>query len=335
MTEWNKDLEKKILRKSKFTLTIRILRVLLMTFLLYAVYMMIANIITERLDVGRENMYFSSLALEWNVPNVRGEFDMKEEELTLFGTKKFSYNLLRKVGYDDLVIGEAQVTKRLINPFSAIHYSHPGQKQLNEFSFTLPEDPRTGKKLVANTSPHVWETLEMLPEGTVAELAFSTTDFMESRQLIKALRDYDLHVLWMPLYTGEFADYEPNGYSWSGDMNMIMVSDVLGLSGGKDHDESFRENYRIGTLNEDSVLESEQLMIKNMEELLNKSKSYYEQFLGLGHLEEKYQYLTEKGFTVYGAVVTGPTKELLKLQNLSFVQGEQLGEVKLWNWQRK
>ena len=34
----------------------------------------------------------------------------------------------------------------------------------------------------------------------------------------------------------------------------------------------------------------------------------------LSYLEERYNYLQGKGFPVYGAVITGPTKELLKLR---------------------
>lgn len=71
-----------------------------------------------------------------------------------------------------------------------------------------------------------------------------------------------------------------------------------------------------------------------MKELLNKQKSYYESFLGLSHLEEKYQFLKDEGFIVYGAVVTGPVKELLKLKDAPFVQGEQLGGIELWNWKK-
>ena len=41
----------------------------------------------------------------------------------------------------------------------------------------------------------------------------------------------------------------------------------------------------------------------------------------------------ENGFTVYEAVVTGPVKELLKLADEEKIQGEQLGEVELWNWE--
>ncbi|MCC3355647.1 anti-sigma factor [Bacillus sp. REN16] len=331
MTEWNKDLEKRILKKSRFTLAFRIIRILLVVLFIYAIYMIFVNIIADKMDVGKEAMYYSSLALEWTVPNVRGDFDIKEEEMTSFGTKRLSYNLLKKVGIKDLVIGEAEVTKRLSSHYSNITYSHPGLQQLSEFSFSLPEDPRTNRKLDANTSPHVWGSLEMLPEGTVGELAFSTDSFMESEKLIANLREFDIHILWMPLYTGEFVNFEP--YGWSGSNNLIMVSDVIGLTGGIDHDENFHQTLRINRLDESSVKESKQLMLDNMEELLGKTESYYERFLGLGHLKEKYQYLQEEGFTVYGAVVTGPVKELLKLKEASFIQGEQLGEVELWNWE--
>src|SRR5690606_30904520 len=155
------------------------------------------------------------------------------------------------------------------------------QKQLNDFSFSLPVDPRTERKLEGNASPNVWETLEKLPQGTVGELAFSTTSFMDSKQLIESLRKYDINILWMPLYTGEFVDYNPSG--WSGNDNLIMVSDLIGLTGGNEHDNKYYETARINGLDKDTLTESEQLMVKNMEELLNKSASYYEQFLGLGH----------------------------------------------------
>ncbi|WP_060206256.1 anti-sigma factor [Sporosarcina koreensis] len=329
MTESNKELKKRILRKSRFTLTYRILRIMLIVFLLYCVYVFSINFIDQKLNVANEHAYYSKLAIEWTIPNVRGDFNFEEEEMTMFGTKKLSYNLIKKVGNDDKVIGEANVTKRLKNP-SFISFSHPGKQQLNEFSFSLPIDPRNGKKLDGNAWPNVWDTLSMLPEGTVGEMAFSTNSFMESKQLIDLLDKYDLHVLWMPLYTSEFVNYEPY---WSSSSNKSLMVPHFGLSGGNDRNEYFHESSVITRLTQDTLRESEQLMLKNMEELLTKSSSYYEQFLGLGHFEQKYQYLKENGFTVYGAVVTGPVKELLKLQDASFIQGEQLGEVELWNWQ--
>ena len=40
--------------------------------------MIAINIITDKRDVRNENMYFSILALEWTVPNVRGDFRTTE-----------------------------------------------------------------------------------------------------------------------------------------------------------------------------------------------------------------------------------------------------------------
>lgn len=78
-------------------------------------------------------------------------------------------------------------------------------------------------------------------------------------------------------------------------------------------------------------------MLKQMEGLLkNESQSYYENFLGLDHLKERHQYLKKNGFIVYGAVVTGPVKELLKLKkkNKSVLHtlGEGVLELGLKGW---
>ena len=69
-----------------------------------------------------------------------------------------------------------------------------------------------------------------------------------------------------------------------------------------------------------------------MKDLLEMNKSYYERLLGLSALQQQYTYIKDKEFTAYGAVVTGPVKELLKLKELETIQSVQLGEVELWNW---
>lgn len=330
MAQWNEDIEKRILKKSRFTLTFRIIRILLLLWIIYLVYTMGLEFFTEKSHMGNEDAFYSSLALEWTVPNVRAELNFREDELTLFGSKDISYNLIKQVGEDEKLIGEASFTTRLFKDPSHLTISHPGYSRLSEFSFGLPEDPRTGKKLGGNAFSNVWETLDMLHKGTVGELAFSTTDFMKSTELLEALKDYDLHILWMPLYTGQFVTYEPESVSYSTDL--IMPNDVIGLTGGMEHDERYHVNYRIRWFDEESLIESQQLMLKHMKEILNKPESYQHYFLRLGYLEEKYEFINNEGFIVYGAVVTGPVKELLKLKDLPFIQGEQLGEVELWNW---
>lgn len=54
-----------------------------------------------------------------------------------------------------------------------------------------------------------------------------------------------------------------------------------------------------------------------------------------GTLEEIIDYVDEHGVKSYGVVVTGPTKELLKLKDNEYVLYATLGEVDLWNWYAK
>ncbi|MBP3040553.1 anti sigma factor C-terminal domain-containing protein [Bacillaceae bacterium Marseille-Q3522] len=64
------------------------------------------------------------------------------------------------------------------------------------------------------------------------------------------------------------------------------------------------------------------------------SRTYYESFLGLQFLSERYQYLQENGFLIYGAVVTDPVKELLKLKDVKEILEPRLGDIEYWNWEQ-
>lgn len=332
MTEWNEALEKKILKKSRFVLTIRILRILMIGVLLYGAYMIALAFITDGLQVAEENDYYTKLALDWTVPNVRGGFGFEEEEVSPLGTSAFSYPLVRTVGKEEMVVGEAQVTKRLSNSLSSIEYQTPSRDELDRFFFFYPEDPRNGNSLKAYGQPDVWNTLDKLHEGTVAEVAFSTDHFMTPEELIAQLEPYDIDVLWMPLHTGEFEAFTPGG--WGGGGDDLSVNTLFGLTGGQSASDDFRSFSSIYRLDSETIQESKQMMMANIETLLEeKSVSYYERFLGLGYLNERYEYMKENGFMVYGAVVTGPVNELLKLEDEAMVAGEQLGQVELWNWE--
>lgn len=49
-------------------------------------------------------------------------------------------------------------------------------------------------------------------------------------------------------------------------------------------------------------------------------------------LDKRYQYVKDNGVKVYGMVITGPSKELLKLQNSPHVRYATLGDIEVWNW---
>lgn len=332
MKNWNNDMEKKIFRKYRFTLIFRVLRIMLAVFFLYAFYMIVINIAADQLNVTKKNLYFSILALEWTTPNATGSelSTNTKSEMSFFGTNEITYPISKRIGAEQQFIGEAEIKKTFISYFSSINYSEQNSEELSPFDFYLPKDPRTNESIDGSTNQNVWKSLEQLPEGTVGELAFSTDKYMSPKELQSKLRDLDIMFLWMPLYTGEFIKYEPEG--WSNSKDQIAIKDRLGLTPGIEHSSDYLLSSRYNSLS--NIESSQNIMLKNMEDLLNQTKSYYTNFLDLKHLQAQYEYIKEEGFITYGAVVTGPVKELKKLEDLPFIQNEEIGEVELWNWDR-
>lgn len=78
-----------------------------------------------------------------------------------------------------------------------------------------------------------------------------------------------------------------------------------------------------------TIEESKDMYKKNLQALVEANY----QFLGFSYLQERYDYIQANGFKVYGAVITGPTKELLKLREEPGIYQVQLGDVELWNWE--
>ncbi|MCS0670563.1 anti-sigma factor [Cytobacillus firmus] len=331
MTDWNKDREKKIMAKYRFTLTFRVMRVIAACLLLFWVYMMAVNIISDAANSEKKHVFYSKVALDWKQPNLYEDFGgFVNKDLTPFLTQKISYPISRQIGRESQTIGEIHIEKRLLNSYSTLTIQKYEPQNENIYRFSLPENPNSGKKLSAEGKPDVWASLEKIHEGTVAEMAFSTQSFMEPEELLNLLKPYDLEVLWMPLYTGELKEFQ-TGYDSGG--NSIELTSIYGLTGGREAGEDYMSESKLA-LNEEFMEENKKLMLQQMETLLkNESQSYYENFLGLDHLKERHQYLQKNGFTVYGAVVTGPVKELLKLKEEKQIRAPYLGEVDYWNWE--
>lgn len=222
---------------------------------------------------------------------------------------------------------------RLLPTFSSKETTYFQQSERKQFGFILPEDPRTGKKLrnVQKAADlQEWEKLEMVHEGTVANLAFSTSQFYKPEEILKRLGKYDLDVQWMPLYAGELKAFEPSWGSTGGGENLSV--DTLGLSRAVDMEEDFN-GWTEYLLESRFIEENQRMMLENMKYLIeNESETNRQNVLGLWYLEERYNYLKENGFYVYGAVVTGPVKELLKLKEEEGIRNIQVGEFEYWNW---
>jgi len=329
MTEWSQENEKKILRKYRFTLTFRVLRVLLICFFIYALYIIGVSVVFDKARPDLKHIYNSLIALQWQHPNITGrDTSGLSSEITPFLIQKFSYPLEKQVGKEKVVVGEMHVEKSILDSNSSLSMDLPSTNTSQQFNFNLPEDPVTGKATASHLNNNIWKTLEKLPEGTVAEMAFSISTYKEPIELVKMIAPYDVQIVWMPLYTGEFKSFEPASSSYNS--GSITIYDSFGLSGGLKVSDDYSHISQAQEI-EYNVKDSQRWMLENMERLLTEKESYYEGFLGLHHLQERYDYIKKNGFQAYGAVVTGPAKRLWMLQDLEGISNEMLGDVELMN----
>ncbi len=327
--EWTKDKEKKILLKYRFTLTIKIIRIIAATLFFFWLYMLVVSISYDALGLDKKHLFYSRVAMDWTQPNLQENFGgIDSSEITPFLTQKMSYPVYKMIGKETELVGTKKLAKRIIPIYSTNSTEYLKPKTEREHNFYLPEHPKTGNKLEANEHPAVWTKLEKVHEGTVAELSFSTKEYKTPEEMLEFLKPYDLDVLWMPLYTGELKEYEE---SWWGSSETLSVT-PFGFTGGREASDRYRSQSKYG-LEEKFTDLNKKLMLRQMKNLLeNESTSYRENFLGLSYLEERYNYLMKEGFQVYGALVTGPVKELLKLKENEQIQGANLGDMSYWNW---
>lgn len=336
MTEWTKDKEKKILWKYRFLLTARILKIVVILLFLYGVYMILLSIGYGFSKIDNKNAFHLNLAIDWTQSGLVGDhWDVTPAEITPFLSQKFTIPIMRTIGKEEKVVGELNVTKRLLTPLSTKETTYYQRSDDYRFRFVLPEDPRTGKKVPGSNGGDAeeWGQLEMVHEGTVADLAFSTTEFYEPAELLERLEKYEVDVHWMPLYAGELKEFEP-GWSQAGGGQSLAV-DTLGLTRAVQMEEDYKGGSTV-YINSKTIEENQKIMLENMKNLVEDEGAYYrENVLGLWYLEERYKYLKENEFLVYGAVVTGPVKELLKLKEEQDFRNIQVGDFEYWNWTKE
>jgi len=172
----------------------------------------------------------------------------------------------------------------------------------------------------------IWETLEKLPEGTVGELAVSFKQTLTIAEAMQLLSNFDLDITWYAVETG----FEKNNRSGDHASPLSAFSGIWGVPHSSTHmlsqyssissqDSGVRENY---------LLDSLEFLLKN-ERIAKKVYRGNPQEL---KLDERCAYVKKHGVNVYGVVVTGPSKELLKLKEIENIRFPALGEIQLWNW---
>lgn len=187
-----------------------------------------------------------------------------------------------------------------------------------------------------------WDRLEKLPEGTVVSAYVSFNKLESTDKVFNLLGNKDFDITWFAVDTGvegkeDGAIIDPIGFPstpiWhEDDMKLDSREETKGFLFGKIVSEGYSSpSYEEG---DTDMLHTQ--FLKTLRFLEKHEKMADKMYQGRKlDLKNKLHYLKKNGINHYGVVITGPTKEILKLKNEKAISTIEVDEVGFWNWENK
>jgi len=268
-----------------------------------------------------------------------------------FFTMDFTGKLNKRVGDEEIAAADFSM-RFLLNLASApqitwqgniiggnSYFYHPNYKPANQ-----SEQQEANRREGERSDHDEWEKLEKLPEGTVAEAYLSLDRLFSTDELLKQFEHKNMEPVWFAVDTGLDPKHDDSGGAithpvgfpylpiWqSDDLTVEFYSEEktgwfgkMVSSGGS---YPSLESYGDG--------EKRNGYFKKTLYTLQKNKSISTKVAPFLQLDRTIDYVEKNGVRLYGAVITGPVKELLKLREEPWVRDLRVGEVQLWNWQSR
>ncbi len=326
-------IEKRIIRRGKwkarfantFTVLAFVLAFTVISTIITAVFYNSGDRVDRYRDVLISAVAVSRPNISLNL-NANGKFFFRME---------YSGRLMKQIGSEQVDVGSYS-SKFLLGLGGIGNYSWTDQQSGNTGSFIFYHPQAAQSTGGQRSDAQEWERLEMLPEGTVAEAYLSLDRLYSTDELLKKLELLNVLPVWFAVDGGLAADersfstlgfpYQP---LWHAEDMTVREnsSEKWGWFGKVTSSTSSSpsvESYGSAELREQNFIETLQL--------LQKYKTITRNAAPFLKVEESLSYVEEHGIHLYGVVITGPVKELLKLQEDSWVSNIRIGEVRLWNW---
>ncbi|WP_405108296.1 anti-sigma factor [Paenibacillus sp. FSL K6-1217] len=324
--------EKKIIRRGKWKARITNTLTVFSAFLIFTVISSIITVVFyntgDRGDTYRDVV---SSAIAVTRPNTAVNLS---SDAHYFFRMELSGNVLKQVGNERIQVGNYTQNFLL------------GLANLGKFNW-IDEQIGSGKTFYYPSAEGTagggddndqWKRLAKLPEGTVAEAYLSLGHLYTTDELLKQLEPLNLQPVWFgadagPATRNNDVVVYPLGFPYQpmwhkDDMEILKVSTEKTGWFGSTSTTSKRspsvEAYGSGALRDANF-------IKTLK-LLQQHRTLADRAVHIDQLDTSVAYLEQNGVKLYGAVVTGPVKELLKLREAQWVSHIQVGEVRLWNW---
>ncbi|MBC8062128.1 MAG: anti sigma factor C-terminal domain-containing protein [Clostridiaceae bacterium] len=149
---------------------------------------------------------------------------------------------------------------------------------------------------------------------------------MSLKNMSDLLKQYDINILWMAVECGE-EKTKPKDISG---LNQYILWGIPGKPFIKNSIDSSLakgdyEQYENQIMNELKWLNENKNIIIPDKDLLKQN--------GIDNsVNTKADYVLKNGIKIYGVQITGPTKELLKLQKENFIRFEEVKDIGFWFW---
>lgn len=276
---------------------------------------------------GSNAIRVSKTMLELTMPNMIPTSGWSN--LDTFFQMESSYDLEKEIGKERKSIGKLKINM-FFNNLQVDREWNDGSLDVNLY-FVYPK----GKEEINYNKKEnrAWTTLEVLPKGTVAEIAISFDKTYTLDEIYKILSKYDMELLWFATETGV---EEKLLNKERGDFRISLLDGLFGFpNNGQSlvYEPESPDNYSLRVYGD--VDKKEAAFARALEYLIKHEAWAKKAYRGRKKellLKERLDYIEENGIRIYGVVVTGPSKELLKLKELEEVKFASLGEVTLWNW---
>ncbi|WP_433751922.1 anti sigma factor C-terminal domain-containing protein [Paenibacillus amylolyticus] len=327
--EWGQKQFKRMVWKTRWKFFLNAGGALFLVFMVYHIYVSALHIYFDQSEVRNNFMRSIISVVEMHGDGLRVEkkINVQPFEVTPFLTQKANLKIYRHVGSWEVITGEIHAKLSITGKFTyTITNTGAYMNGNNPGPFYLPYSLVDGKPVHDDSEDSInINRLRKIDDGHVAEMSLSLKNLASPDQLMQLLTDYDVAVTAMPIYSGELKDQDIS-YSRAGMFNYnIPHLSLKPLSEFKEDGANWY-NYFIP---EDSGQMQEQVQAM-MSDL--KWMSDHLKYSGAELDKRRFAYLKKNGVQVYGAVVTGPVRELEKITKLSEFHHFQLNRVEIWNW---
>lgn len=332
VTGLNPNKEKKIIRHGKWKARISNVMTVISVFI---IFMVTSSVITaifystgERGETYRDAV---SSAIAVSQPNTI--VHLSSGTTPLFGMG-LSGGIIKQIGDARVSVG-AYSMKLLFGWARLSNYTWTYERSDTGKYFVYPQKNQSTANSMDDHNE--WERLSKLPEGTVAEAYLSTNQLFTTDELLQKFEHKNLEPLWFAADTGPQTQNpvinDPLGFPstpiWHAD-DMKVTQETksnwswFGSVTGRTSTSPAVNTFGDGDLRNANFLKTLHL--------IQEHNSIAKQVIPFIDLDDSISYLEKNGVKLYGVVVTGPVKEILKLKEEKWVSNMHVGEVRLWSW---